>query len=126
MRTLWTGLLLALALIASGTLSEARACDQQAAIGSARGVVLLAPSLGQDGVCDPIPCGPVAAVPTSDDVDGGPESSDQGPERVDSDAFLTTAPGLDELSPSVLVYWSVLGTSPETPAVDRTQQPPRY
>lgn len=125
MRTLWTSLLLALALVAGLDTREARACDLQDASGSAHHLVLPAAPAGQEGVCDPFACGPIAAESASNGVGGDHKGSDQGPERVDSDASLVTAIGLDGPSSGAKLNGSVAVLEPKTPAADRTQQPPR-
>lgn len=125
MRTLWTSLLLALALVAGFDLREARACDLQDASSTAWGKVLLGDTAGPDGGCHSLCCGPVAAESASDDADGDREGSGQGPERVDSDASLVTAIGLDGPSSSAQLHPVDPVIEPDTPAADRTQQPPR-
>lgn len=125
MRTLWSLLLLAATVLVSGVMREARACDLQVVSGSACEATLFAPFGADPAPCVPIPCGPVAAAPTSDDADGDHDGSNQGPERVDSDATIGITVGLDAPASGGQPHRLVPEIEPETPETEGTQQPPR-
>ena len=125
MRSLWTLLLIALASLASGATAQASACDLQVASGRACGLNVLARAGVQIEISSAVTCGSVAAVPVADGASDDPDGSDQGPERVDSDAGIVNTISLGVHSSSVLRMRVESELEPESRSQDWTQQPPR-
>lgn len=125
MRTLWILLLIVLASLAGAVTQPARACDLQGASGRACDPSVLAPAGVQAALGTPAPCGPVAADPVSNDAGDDPDGSDQGPERVDSDAVIGNTIGLDGPLSSEPCMRVEPEPMPDSRSQDRTQQPPR-